>query len=51
MRIAKTEDEFATLPGARLINQQHVFSSGSTTSYLFSLTNAYANLFRVRLPE
>jgi hypothetical protein len=50
VRTARTEEEFAALPGAKLINQQNIFSSGDTNSFAYSQINTYANLFRVWLP-
>jgi len=50
VRVASTEEELAKLPGATLIHQQQVFSSGSATRYLYTETRANANLYRVWLP-
>lgn len=50
LRIARTEEGFAALPGARLISQQNVFGARAAARYLYSQTNTYANLFRLWLP-
>jgi Tol biopolymer transport system component len=47
----KSEEEFARLPAARLINEADVAPGSSPAHYAFVRASAKANLFRIYLPD
>jgi hypothetical protein len=51
VRGLRSEEEFARLPGARLINQSDLAPGSSPAHYAFVRASARANLFRIYLPE
>jgi eukaryotic-like serine/threonine-protein kinase len=48
---ARSDEQFAKLPGVRMIDEENVFPALRPGEYLMSRRTALANLYRITLPE